>query len=418
MTYIAVIGHGTVGSGVVDVLHCNQDVITRRAKESIRVKYICDLRDFPDLPYSNKFIKDFNIALCDPEIKIVVECIGGLHPAYEFVKSSLEAGKSVVTSNKELVAEKGQELLSIAREQNLNFLFEASVGGCIPIIRPLTQCMAANEFLEIGGILNGTTNFILTKMSVDGMNFDNALRLAQELGYAERDPSADIDGHDTCRKICILASLAFGSHVYPSSISTEGIRSISVEDTLYARSTGGAVKLIGLCHLGKNGKLDMCVAPMFIPGGNQLAGVNYSHNAILAWGNMTGDVMFSGRGAGKLPTASAVVADVIDCVKHFGSRKYLYWEPEQKDALNPVDEQTTAIFMRVSGAVPGILSARVDELFGRCEMLTIDGCNNEVGFITGEDTLAKHRSRIDTLNAEGLNVLSFMRVFPEIKQTF
>lgn len=349
MAEIAVMGHGVVGSGVLEVLTEHKDSIARRAKEEIHVKYILDLRDFPDLPYHDKFTKDFTTILNDPEVKIVVETMGGLQFAYPYVKACLEHGKSVVTSNKELVAAKGAELLSIAQKNNLNFLFEASVGGGIPIIRPISQCLAANEVSEIAGILNGTTNFILTKMIRDGMGFGEALQLAQQLGYAERDPSADVEGADACRKICILASLAFGTHVYPESVHTEGITKITLSDVGYARTWGGVIKLIGEVKLLENGKIHIMVAPMFVSSDSQLSNVDDVFNGILVRGDATGDVVFYGKGAGKLPTASAVVADVIDCVKHFKARKYLFWEDAKPDYVTPFEDVPQDVFLRVRG---------------------------------------------------------------------
>lgn len=342
MVSIAIMGHGTVGSGVVEVLKHNCDSISKRAGDQINIKYILDLRDFPDSPFADRFIKDFGVIEKDPEVKIVVECMGGLRPAYDFVKRCLLSGKSVVTSNKELIATMGCELLAIAKERNLNLLFEASVGGGIPIIRPIVQCLAANEISEIVGILNGTTNFILTKMIKEGMDFSDALKMAQDLGYAERDPSADVDGVDTCRKIAILTSLAFGKHVDPNLISTEGITSITLRDVKYAEKWGGVIKLIGRVRRLDDGTVMPTVYPAFIPGYSQLSTVDDVFNAIMVRGDAIGDVMFYGRGAGKLPTASAVVADVVDCVKHIKARKYMYWEESKpgyvKDHLLAVSE--------------------------------------------------------------------------------
>ena len=350
MAYIAVMGHGVVGSGVMEVLTEHAESISRRAKEEIHVKYILDLLDFPDLPYSDRFTKDFQMILNDPEVKIVVEVMGGLHPAFDYVKACLENGKSVVTYNKELVAAKGADLLFIAQKNNLNFLFEASVGGGIPIIRPISQCLAANEVGEIAGILNGTTNFILTKMIRDRMDFAEALQLAQKLGYAERDPSADVEGADACRKICILASLAFGTHVYPESVYTEGITKITLSDVGYAKTWGGVIKLIGEVKRLENGKILIMVAPMFVSGDSQLSNVDDEFNGILVRGDATGDVVFYGKGAGKLPTASAVVADVIDCVKHFKARKDLFWEDAKPDYVASLDEVPQDVFLRVRGS--------------------------------------------------------------------
>ncbi len=267
MADIAVMGHGVVGSGVMEVLISHKESIKKRAKEEVHVKHILDLREFPGLPYADRFTKDFSVILNDPEVKIVVEVMGGLEPAFSYVKACLENGKSVVTSNKELVAQKGAELLALAQKNNLNFLFEASVGGGIPIIRPISQCLAANEMTEIAGILNGTTNFILTKMIREHMAFDDALKLAQQLGYAERDPSADVEGVDACRKICILASLAYGTHVYPDRVHTEGITAITKEDVGYADAWGGVIKLIGEVKKLENGRIHIQVAPhVYFPG--------------------------------------------------------------------------------------------------------------------------------------------------------
>ena len=321
MVKIAIMGHGTVGSGVVEVLTSHVSSITKRANEEIRIEYILDLRDFPDSPLADRFTKSFDVILNDPEILVVVEVMGGLHPAYDYVKQCLEKGKSVVTSNKELVAAKGAELLKIAQEKNVNFLFEASVGGGIPIIRPMSQCLAANDVIEVAGILNGTTNFILTKMINEDMSFEDALALAQKLGYAERNPAADIEGHDACRKICILASLAYGKHVYPEQVHTEGITNISLADVKYADAWGGVIKLIGQVSKTPDGRLQSIVCPMLIPRDSQLANVDDVFNGIMVRGDATGDVVFYGKGAGKLPTASAGVADVIDCVKHLKARK-------------------------------------------------------------------------------------------------
>ena len=413
MTYIAVIGHGVVGSGVVDVLDRNYDGIAHRAKEEIAVKYILDLRDFPNLPYAKKFVKDFSVIENDPEVSIVVECIGGINPAYDYIRRCLLAGKSVVTSNKELVAEKGQELLQLAQERNLNFLFEASVGGGIPIIRPLSQCMAANEVLEIAGILNGTTNFILTKMIKDKMSFEDALKLAQELGYAERDPSSDVDGHDTCRKICILASLAFEKHVYPSQVTTEGIRNITLQDVAYADAWGGAIKLLGTVKKCADNKLDICVAPMLVSYDNQLSRVDDVFNAILCRGNATGDVIFYGKGAGKLPTASAVVADVIDCVKHVKARKYLFWGYGDNRLVRDAGLQQTALYLRLSGRSAYELRAAVDLTYGKDLMINADGPDDEAAFITPVMTMAEHNKILESFEEKGIKVENALRVFNE-----
>lgn len=374
MVSIAIMGHGVVGSGVAEVLLKNTDSIAKKAGKQIEVKRILDLREFPDSPLADRFTKDFNEIVNDSEISIVVETMGGLHPSYEFVKACLESGKSVVTSNKELVAAKGDELLKIAKANNLNFLFEASVGGGIPILRPLDQCLAANEVSEIAGILNGTTNFMLTKMIEDDMSFDDALALAQQLGYAEREPSADVDGHDAARKICILASLAFGRHVFPDQVHTEGIRGVSLEDVKCAASIGGVIKLIGRAR--KQGDNISCiVAPMVLPSDDLLSQVRDVFNGIKVRGDVIGDVMFYGRGAGKLPTASAVVADVIDEVKHMQKRKTVFWEDGAPDYVLPYTDDATAAMVRVSG----VDKAAVTATFGEVQWVKDGG---ELCFVT------------------------------------
>ncbi len=406
MAKIAVMGHGVVGSGVMEVLNAHSESIACRAKERIEVKHILDLREFPDLPYADKFTKDFDVILNDPEIRIVVETIGGLKFAYPYVKACLENGKSVVTSNKELVAEKGAELLSIAQKNNLNFLFEASVGGGIPIIRPISQCLAANEVSEIAGILNGTTNFILTKMIVDGMGFEEALALAQKLGYAERDPSADVEGVDACRKICILASLAFGAHVYPKSVHTEGIARVTLSDVGYARAWGGVIKLIGQVKRLENGQIHIMVAPMFVSRESQLANVDDVFNGIMVRGDATGDVVFYGKGAGKLPTASAVVADVIDCVKHFRARKYLFWEDAKPDYVAPFEDVLEDVFLRLKGGEGSDSSFhRAEAVFPHGErVIRKDEEEGEIGLILKNVTERELAQKLPRLENVGISV--------------
>ena len=407
MAEIAVMGHGVVGSGVMEVLISHKDSIAKRAKEEVHVKHILDLREFPGLPYSGIFTKDFNRIVNDPQVKIVVEVMGGLEPAYTYVKACLENGKSVVTSNKELVAQKGAELLALAQKNNLNFLFEASVGGGIPIIRPISQCLAANEMTEIAGILNGTTNFILTKMIREGMAFDDALKLAQQLGYAERDPSADVEGIDACRKICILASLAYGTHVYPDSVHTEGITSITKEDVGYAGAWGGVIKLIGEVKKLENGRIHIQVAPMFISRESQLANVDDVFNGILVRGDATGDVVFYGKGAGKLPTASAVVADVIDCVRHVKSdRKILFWEDAKPDYVQPWEDTPQDLFLRVAG------EGDSDSLFDKAQqvfpsavrLIRKDEKPGEAGFTVGQLSQRQLEERLPALRALGVEL--------------
>ena len=379
MISIAILGHGVVGSGVAEVICNNAAGIAAKAGDAIEVKRILDLRSFPDLPYADKFTTIFDDILNDADIRIVVETMGGLHPAYDFVKASLLAGKSVVTSNKELVATKGDELLAIAKENNLNFLFEASVGGGIPIIRPLDQCLSANNILEVAGILNGTTNFMLTKMIDDGMSFDGALALAQELGYAERNPAADVEGHDACRKICILASLAYGKHVYPDEVHAEGITALTEADVKYAAACGGVIKLIGRAVRTADDRICCQVAPMILPKEHLLAGVNDVFNAVMVKGDNVGDVVFVGRGAGKLPTASAVVADVIDAAKHLNARKYIFWEGNEEGHVSDYRQVPARLLLRYRGSD----AAQVAQVFGAVETVSVtDAPADELAFIT------------------------------------
>lgn len=348
MINVAIMGHGVVGSGVAEVLISHKNTVDQKAKQDIRVNHILDLRDFPGLPYSNLFTKNFEDIVNDESVKVVVEVMGGINPAFDFVKRCLEAGKSVVTSNKELVAEKGCELLAIAHEHNVNFLFEASVGGGIPIIRPLDQCLSANNIIEILGILNGTTNYILTKMDKEHTSFDDALAEAQRLGYAERNASSDVDGIDAQRKICILASLAFGRHVYPRQIKAEGITKITVADFEYARACDCNIKLIGRTKKCENGKVWAGVYPALIKNSVMLSGVSDVFNAIMVRGDSVGDVMFYGRGAGKLPTASAVVADVIDCVKHINAKKYMSWDEGADEYVAAEFDSPVRLYVRAA----------------------------------------------------------------------
>jgi len=400
MAQIAIMGHGVVGSGVAEIVMKSAASLAKKAGTSLDIKYILDLRDFPDLSYSEKLIKDFNIILADPEISVVVEVMGGLHPAYDFVKASLQAGKSVVTSNKELVAAKGAELLAIAAEKHVNFLFEASVGGGIPIIRPLHQCLGANEITEIAGILNGTTNFILTKMIREGSTFDDALAEAQRLGYAERNPAADVEGMDACRKICILAALAFGSHIYPDKVPTQGITQITPEDVQYASDWGGVIKLLGRAKLGEDQKVQIAVSPCFISHESQLASVDDVFNGILVRGDATGDVVFYGKGAGKLPTASAVVADIIDVLKAKDTIATLHWKDcDGSNLADPADEEL-ACYLRVSGKnAPQAVAAA----FGEVTVLHRSGAPaDEFACILPAMAAAQRKAKLDALNLEVL----------------
>ncbi len=315
MEKIAVLGYGVVGSGVVELFYKNKAKIEKNTGKELDVKYILDLREFPGDPHADKVVNDINIILSDPEVKYVAECMGGVNPAFRFVNSCLAAGKSVATSNKQLVAEKGDILLQTAKANDCNFFFEASVGGAIPCIRPLHTCLAGNDISAAAGILNGTTNFILEKMFCDKMGFDEALKLAQDLGYAEREPSADVDGHDACRKICILASLIFGKHVYPDSVYTKGIREIALKDVEAAQSFGAAIKLIGCVKRLQDDRILPTVMPMVVKDDCLISHVDGVFNAVMVWGDGFDKTMFYGRGAGKLPTASAVLGDIIDAAK-------------------------------------------------------------------------------------------------------
>lgn len=412
MVKIAVMGYGTVGSGVVEILTEHRQSIGKKAKEDIEIKYILDLRDFKGDKNEGKIIKDFDVILSDPEIRVVVEAIGGVTHAYEFTKKALLAGKNVVTSNKELVAKKGLELLEIASENNLNFLFEASVGGGIPIIRPLSQCLAANDVIEIGGILNGTTNFILTKMIREGMEFNEALNIAKDKGYAEADPTDDIEGHDACRKICILASLAFGKHVYPENVHTRGISGITLEDVAFAQSYGGVIKLVAQVTMMENGRIQISVEPMIISKESQLSGVDDVFNGILVRGDSTGDVMFYGKGAGKLPTASAVVADIIDCIKHFNARKYLMWSEAQHGYVMSYNDTITAAYIRVETTLSKAEALKaITEKFKKVRQLhRKDEKDNEIGFVTDVMTMSKIKSKLNNLEEIGIDAKSLIRI--------
>ena len=396
---VAVMGYGTVGSGVVEVIETHEKSIKNRtAGEMLEVSHILDLRDFPDDPHADLFTKDFNDILNDPETKVVAETMGGVNPAFDFTMKLLEAGKSVVTSNKELVAQKGLELLKAAEKHGVNYLFEASVGGGIPIIRPMAQCLAANNIEGVAGILNGTTNFILTQMIEDGMTCEDALKLAQDNGYAEKDPTADIEGFDACRKVCILASLAFGKHVYPNQVRAEGITKITLEDVEYISSAHGVIKLLGQIKKINDDKITAFVSPAVVFHGSQLASVNGVFNAILVRGDAVGDVCFYGAGAGKLPTASAVVADMVDCAVHVNRRKNFGWGPGSEDYV--VDEKSAL-------EMPFYVRAKATEseavaLFHNVKFLTRTGQpSDEVAFITDsmtENALDKKLAGVNVIN--------------------
>ena len=359
MAKIAIMGFGTVGSGVLEVCRRNAASIARRAGEPVEVKYILDVRDFSSSPDAALFTNSIDTILSDPEVKVVVETIGGTKFAYPYVRQCLESGRSVCTSNKEMVATYGAELLALAREHGAAFLFEASVGGGTPIITPMHQCLAANHISRIQGIVNGTTNFMLTKMKRENMSFEEALKIAQQLGYAEtKDPGDDVDGRDACRKIAILASLACGHHVYPDNIPTRGIRDITVADVKAAEKLDSAIKLIAWYDEGENGQMAVGVEPMLVPNANQLAGVDDVFNAVLMQTRDLVYVVFYGKGAGKLPTASAVVADVIDALKE-GSKVHdsLFWKPAPKQEGLVQDPGTYAWYIRVRGVAAALLSS-------------------------------------------------------------
>ncbi len=372
---IAVLGYGTIGSGVVEVIRTNAGSIARRAGEEIEIKYVLDLRDFPGDPVQDILVHDYSVIAEDDEIEIIVETMGGTKPAYDYVKTALLNGKSVCTSNKELVASHGAELIQIAREKNINFFFEASVGGGIPIIRPLNQCITADEIEQINGILNGTTNYILSKMADQGADFADVLKEAQDLGYAEKDPTADVEGYDACRKIAILTSLAYGRQVDYEDIYTEGITKITAEDFAYAKKAGFVIKIFGTSRKEGDNVYAM-VSPQMVRLSHPLASVNDVFNAIAVTGNMLGDVMFYGAGAGKLPTASAVAADVVAAVKHRGENVPITWSPE-KLVIAPMDEMENAFFVRVGASEKD----KISEVFGEVSMIEA-GIAGECGFIT------------------------------------
>ena len=375
MIHVAVLGYGTVGSGVVEVIETNKEAIDKRSAANLNIKYILDLRDFPGDPYEDKVVHDYDVILKDPEIAIICETMGGLHPAYEFSKQALLAGKSVCTSNKELVASHGPELIRIARENHCNYLFEASVGGGIPIIRPLNYSLTAEKIDSITGILNGTTNYILTKMDKEGADFEEVLKEAQEKGYAERNPEADVEGYDACLKIAILSSLMCGKNVGYEEIYTEGITKISAIDFLYAKQMDKSIKLLAMSRDREDGFFAM-VAPFLISRSHPLYSVNGVFNAVYVHGNMLGDSMYYGRGAGKLPTASAVVSDVVDCARHLGKTVMCFWENEDVRVAD-IETDQGKYFVRVgSGQREAVM-----EVFESLAEISV-GISEEFAFIT------------------------------------
>lgn len=381
MINVGILGYGTIGSGVAEIIMNHKEVMNKRAGDEIRLKYVLDLREFKGEPIEDILVHDYKIIAEDAEVDIVVETMGGLHPAYEFVKEAIERGKSVCTSNKELVAAYGAELIALAREHSVNFLFEASVGGGIPIIRPLNQCLTVDTIEKISGILNGTTNYILTKMAEDGSNFDSVLKEAQELGYAERNPEADVEGHDACRKISILTSLAYGKQVDYEDIYTEGITGITAEDIAYAKSMDAVIKIFGTSKL-IDGKVYAMVTPVMIKRDNPLYSVNDVFNGIFVKGDLLGDVMFYGKGAGKLPTASAVVSDVVDAVRHKNTNIRIIWDKEKLE-LGSFDKCINRFFVRLEESEDKA-GERVKELFGN--VTRVSGKADEYAFITEDMT--------------------------------
>lgn len=377
MIQVAVFGYGTVGSGVVEVIEKNKDMVNKKSGQELNVKYILDLRDFPGDPYEDKVVHDVDVILNDPDVDVICETMGGVEPAYTFTKRALLGGKSVCTSNKELVANHGPELLRLARENKCNYLFEASVGGGIPIIRPLNYSLTAEKIEAITGILNGTTNYILTKMEQEGADFADVLKEAQEKGYAEKDPTADIEGYDACRKIAILSSLMTGKNVKYEDVYTEGITKISAADFAYAKKLGRSIKLLAMSKELPNDETLAMVAPFMIDAEHPLHMVNGVFNAVFVRGNMLGDSMYYGRGAGKLPTASAVVSDVVDCARHMGKTIMCFWDDEDVK-LAGIETVSRPFFVRVGEQD----EAKVKELFGNVEKVKAEGLDDEFAFVT------------------------------------
>ncbi len=390
MIKIAVMGYGTIGSGVVQVIETNQESICKKIGEGIEVKYILDLRDFEDDPIQSKVVHDYQTIAQDPEIAIVVESMGGIEPAYTFVKAMLSAGKSVTTSNKALVAAHGAELIATAKEKNVNFMFEASVGGGIPIIRALNSCLTADRIEEISGIVNGTTNYMMTRMAEEGCEFDDVLREAQEKGYAEKDPTADIEGHDAGRKIAILTSLIAGQQVDFEDVHTEGISKITATDILYAKKMDRVIKLLATSRQAGD-TYTVMVAPFLLPKDHPLYTVNGVFNAVFVHGNMLGDAMFYGSGAGSLPTASAVVADVVELAKHIGRHIELEWRPEKLEIAD-YKQQTLRFFVRTGADADAIA-----QVFGSVTYIDVPEAEGEKGFLTGEMTEEAYEKKAEAL---------------------
>ena len=397
MVNVAILGFGVVGSGVAEVLTQNKKIIENKLSKEVNIKYILDLREFPESPFESLVVHDFNIILNDPEVSVVAEMMGGSHPAYDFSKAALEAGKSVVTSNKEVVANFGAELLEIAKAHGVAYLFEASVGGGIPIIRPMCNDLSSNNIIEISGILNGTTNYILTKMANEGASFDEVLRDAQEKGYAERNPAADVEGLDAARKIVILAALAYGKLISPNAIYTEGITNITGEDVEFASDFGYALKLIG--HAEKiDGKALCMVSPRLIPASNPLASISDVFNGILLDGDMVGKVMFYGPGAGKLPTASAVCADIVDAIAHADGIKLPEFKVATEDDVADFDNYSCRRMFIFDKCSECKLDSKVTEKCFGCTIGQFVVNGNRVALITEAMTEARAREFVEKLN--------------------
>lgn len=402
MVNIAVLGYGTVGSGVVEVINTNHKSINKRAGDEINIKYVLDLRDFPGDPVQEVLVHDYEIIANDPEIDIVVEVMGGIEPAHTFVKRALESGKSVCTSNKALVAKYGPELMDIAKEKNINFLFEASCGGGIPIIRALNSSLTADEIDEITGILNGTTNYMLTKMSAEGCEFDTVLKEAQAKGYAEADPTADVEGHDACRKIAILSSLAYGKFLNYENIYTEGITKITPEDMAYAKEIGMTIKLLGTSRKNADGSFSAMVAPFLLGQSSPLYSVNDVFNSVFVHGNMLGDAMFYGSGAGKLPTASAVVGDVVELAKNLHHNLPTDWTNDPME-LMAMDDVQGRYFVRVKDTAKEAVQAA----FGEVEIIELENVPGEFAFITSCMKQGEYKEKAQKL---GDCVITMIRV--------
>lgn len=406
---VAILGYGVVGSGVAKVLKENSKTITEKTGYEFKVTRILDIREFPLSEYRTIITNNFEDIANDKDIDIVVETMGGVEPAFGFVTTCLEKGKHVVSSNKELVAVKGAQLLETARRNNVNFFFEASVGGGIPVIRPVSRCLAGNNIRKVAGILNGTTNYILTKMITEGVSFEDALKNAQQLGYAEKDPSADVDGIDAMRKICILASLCFGTHLAPDGVYCEGIRRVTLADVAYAEKFGSVIKLVARAEKLEGGKVFAMVSPCLVKKSNMLSGVNDVYNACVVDGDMTGDVLMYGKGAGSEATASAVVGDIIDCAENSKDRKHFGWVSACEDNLSDYTEKETALYVRCTVADKAEACRRLKSIFGKVVFLwRKDQPENEVAFIT---PVMKEKQLRKVLSTTGVSVVTTIRIF-------